>query len=189
MFEDIGQLFAEEDRDNGRRGFVGAKPVVIAGAGGGGAQQVGIIVNGLDNCAKEDQELDVIMRGFSGFEQVLAVIGGHRPVIMFAGAVDAGKRFFVQKADQSMAEGDFFHGLHRQLIMVGGDVGGRKDRGEFMLGRGDLVVLGLGGDAELPQLHIQVGHESRDSVLESGRSNGLPVPAPWEAWRRTACGR
>ena len=42
--------------------------------------------------------------------------------------------------------------------MVGGDVGGGVDGGQLVLGGGHLVVLGLGQDAQLPQLVVQVGH-------------------------------
>ena len=43
--------------------------------------------------------------------------------------------------------------------MVGGDVGGGVDGGQLVLGGGGLVVLGLGHDAELPQLLVQLLHE------------------------------
>ena len=39
---------------------------------------------------------------------------------------------------------------------------GRK----LMLRGGDLVVLGLGKHAELPQLLVQIGHELRDARLD-----------------------
>ena len=140
--------------------------MIITRAGGGDTQQVGVIVNGFDDSAQENQELGVCMWVLTRFKQVLPVIGGHGPVVVLAGAIDAGKRLFMEQANKSVAQGDFFHRFHRQLVVVGGDVGGGEDRGQFMLRRCNLVVLGLGGDAELPQLHIQVGHESRNPFLE-----------------------
>ena len=39
LLEDVGELVAEEDRDDRRRRFVGAEPMVVAGAGDAEAQQ------------------------------------------------------------------------------------------------------------------------------------------------------
>ena len=38
-----------------------------------------------------------------------------------------------------------------------------------MLGRGDLVVLGLGEDAELPQLIVQILHIGEDAWLDAAK--------------------
>ena len=80
-----------------------------------------------------------------GAKQVLAGVGGQRPVVVLAGAVDAGKGLFMQQADQAVARGHLLHDLHRQLVLVGGDVAGRDRpaRSSCCAGR-DLVVLGLG---------------------------------------------
>jgi len=99
-------------------------------------------------------------------EQVLAIIGRQRPVVVLARAIDARERLFMQQADQAVAQGDFFHRLHGQLVVVVRDVGRVEDRSQFVLGRRDLVVLGLGRHAHFPQLAVQIGHEGGDPVLE-----------------------
>ena len=57
---------------------------------------------------------------------------------------------------------DGLHDLHRQLVLVGADVGVRVDGRHLVLRRGDFVVLGLRVDAEFPQLHVEVRHEGFD---------------------------
>ena len=47
------------------------------------------------------------------------------------------------------------HDLHGELVVVGGDVRGGEDGRELVLRGGDLVVLGLGKHAELPQLLVR----------------------------------
>ena len=72
----------------------------------------------------------------------------------------------MQQADHAVLAGDALHALHGQLVVVGGDVGGGEDGGQLVLGRGGLVVLGLGHDAQLPQLLVQFLHEVRDPRLD-----------------------
>ena len=63
-----------------------------------------------------------------------------------------------------MLLGDVLEHRHQQLLVVGGDVGLLEHRGDLELGRGDLVVPGLGRDAELEQLTLGVHHERQDAV-------------------------
>ena len=51
-------------------------------------------------------------------------------------------------------------------LRVGGDVRAREHAGELELVRGDLVVLGLGGNAHRPQLVVELAHEGRDLLLD-----------------------
>ena len=154
-----GQFVAKEDRHDGRRSFVTAQTVVVAGAGGGDPHQVRIIVHSLNNCHQKYQKLDVLRRGAAGVQKVHAVVGDQRPVVVLAAAVDAFKRFFVEQTDQVVFLGNLFHDLHGELVVVGGYVGAGVDGGQLMLGRGHLVVLGLGQDAQLPQLLVQLLHK------------------------------
>ena len=85
---------------------------------------------------------------------------------MLAAAVDAGERLLVQQADKPVTGGDFLHQLHRELIVVGGDVRGRIDGGQLVLRGCGLVVLGLGEDAQLPQFLVQLGHKRLDARLD-----------------------
>ena len=101
------------------------------------------------NCA-------LLARRLARLEQVHARVGRDGPVVVLAAAVDAGKGLFVQQADKTVLAGDLLHYLHRQLVVVGGDIGGGEDRRQLVLAGRDLVVLGLGENAELPQLLVQV---------------------------------
>ena len=49
---------------------------------------------------------------------------------------------------------------HQQLLVVGGDVGALEHRRDLELAGRDLVVPGLGRDAELEQLTLGVHHEA-----------------------------
>ena len=88
--------------------------------------------------------------------------GGHGPVVVLAAAVDAFEGLLMLQADEAVLGGQLLHHLHRQQVVVDGDVGGIEDGGQLMLAGGHLVVLGLGGDAQLPQLLVQLFHERGD---------------------------
>ena len=79
---------------------------------------------------------------------------------MLAGAVYALKRLLMQQAGEAMLLRDGTHDLHGQLVVVGRDVGGGEHRRHLVLARCNLVVLGLGEDAQLPQLLVEILHES-----------------------------
>ena len=44
---------------------------------------------------QKQQELGVLAGGLAGLEEVLASVGGEGPVVVLAGAVDAGKGLFM----------------------------------------------------------------------------------------------
>ena len=85
---------------------------------------------------------------------------------MLAGAVDARKGLFVQQTDHAVLAGDLLQQLHGQLVVVGGNIGGRENRRKLMLRRGDLVVLSLGQNAELPEFLVQILHERGHARLD-----------------------
>ena len=113
----------------------------------------------LDNSGQEQDELGILARVLARLEQVLAPIGGNGPVVVLAGAVYALERLLMQQAGEAMLLRDGTHDLHGQLVVVGRDVGG-GDTAHLVLARCDLVVLGLGEDAQLPQLLVELLHES-----------------------------
>jgi len=86
--------------------------VVVARAGNGYTQQILIIVDRFDYSAEEKQKLSVLIRSFARLEQIDAVGGRYRPVVVFAAAVDALKRLLVQQADHAVLAGDLLHYLH-----------------------------------------------------------------------------
>ena len=80
---------------------------------------------------------------------------------MLAGAVDPREGLLVQEADEVVALRHLLHHLHGQLVLVAGAVGVGIDGGHLVLAGGHLVVLGLGEDAQLPKLGVQVLHVLR----------------------------
>ena len=101
-----------------------------------------------------------------GLEQVRARVGAHRPVVVLARAVDAGERLLVQQADEAVAAGDVLQHLHRQLLVVGADVGVLEDRRDLVLGRRDLVVARLDRHAELRAARARIS--SMQARMRSG---------------------
>ena len=85
---------------------------------------------------------------------------------MLARAVYARERLFVQKAYHTMAVGHALHALHDELVVVGGNVYRGIDARKLVLGGGNLVVLGLGRDAELPELFVQLTHKRCHARLD-----------------------
>ena len=64
----------------------------------------------------------------------------------------------MEQAHQIVAAGDELHLLHRKKIVVDGLVQLGVDRRELVLAGRDLVVLGLRGDTQRPQLIVQILH-------------------------------
>ena len=62
---------------------------------------------------------------------------------MLAGAVDAGKGFFVEQAYQTVALGHGLHQLHSQLVVVAGGIGIGIHRSQLMLSRAYHGSVGL----------------------------------------------
>ena len=160
------KFFPEEHGHDGRGRLVGAKAVVVSGRGHAHAQQALILVHGLDDGDQKEQELGVFIGRFARAQQVDPLVGRHGPVVVLAAAIDAGKGLFMQQADQIVLSGHLLHDLHGQLVVVGGDVRRGKNRCQFVLAGGDLVMLGLGIDAELPELLVQLFHEGLDPRLD-----------------------
>ena len=71
----------------------------------------------------------------------------------------------MQEADHVVLLCYLLHQLHGELVVVGGNVGGGEEGRQLVLCGGNLVVLGLGHDAELPQLLVQFLHKCGDAGL------------------------
>ena len=78
---------------------------------------------------------------------------------MLTGTIHAVKRLFMHQANEAVLLRDALHNLHGQLVMVACNVGCGKYGRHFVLGRCNLIVLGLGEDAQLPQFLVQLLHE------------------------------
>ena len=152
------QIVAQENGHHGGRGLGGTQTVVVAGEGHRGPEEVLVFVHALHKGRQEQQELGILAGGLAGLEEVFAGIGVQGPVIVLAGAVDAGERLFVEQAHHVVLVGDLLHDLHGELVVVAGGVGIGVHRGHLVLGGGHLVVLGLAVDAQGPEVFVQVLH-------------------------------
>ena len=65
-----------------------------------------------------------------------------------------------------MLLGDGLEGRHQQLLVVGRDVRALEHRRDLELAGRDLVVPGLGRDAQLEQLPLGVHHEAEDPLRD-----------------------
>ncbi len=136
LLEDVGQHVAEEDRQDRRRRFVGAEPMIVAGAGDAHAQQALPRVHRADDGHAEEQELHVRVRRVAGVQQVVAEVVADAPVQVLAGAVDAGERLLVQQAREAVLRRHPLQHLHRHHLVIGGDVGALEDRRDLGTGSG-----------------------------------------------------
>ena len=161
--DDCGQLVADIHGDDGGRRLIRAQAMIVARAGDAQAKQILILVHRFNDSRQEQQELCVLHRRRAGIQQVFALVGGNRPVVVFARTIHAVKRLFMQQADQPVAIGDLLHDFHGQLVVIRRDVCRRKNRRHLMLAGRNLVVLGLGIDAQLPEFLVQIGHKRLDA--------------------------
>ena len=157
-FQHRGEFISQKDGDNGRRGLVPSQTVVVSGAGGGNTHQIRIFVHRFDYGHEKYQKLNVLFRGFAGIQQVFSRVGGDGPVVVLAASVDSLKGLLVEQACQTVFIRHFLHDLHSELIVIHGHVGGVKDGRQLVLGRRHLIMFGLGGNSQFPQLFIQVVH-------------------------------
>ena len=72
----------------------------------------------------------------------------------------------MQQTHETVALSDLFHRLHDELVLIACGVGVDVNGGHFVLGGRDLVVLGLGEHAKLPQLLVKILHESAHAGTE-----------------------
>ena len=84
---------------------------------------------------------------------------------MLAAAVHSRKGFFVKQTHKSVLLCDVLKDFHGKLVMIGSYIRGGKDRCKLMLRRRHLIVFGLGKDAQLPKLFVDIIHEGGDARL------------------------
>ena len=166
---DGAQLVAQEDGHDRRRGLVGAQAMVVAGRRHGHAQELLVIVDRLDDARQKHEEAQILHRVLARIEQVL-LARGNCPVVVLARAVDALEGLFMLQADKAVVAGEKLHLLHREQVLIDSAIRIRENRRKLVLRRSDLVVLGLRGNAELPQLVVELFHE-----LVHRRANGAEV--------------
>ena len=163
------ELVTQEDGDDGGRRFVAAEAMIVARGSDGHAQKLLVAIDRFDRRDEEHEEAQIGTRIVAGIEQVLAIYG-NRPVVMLARTVDALERLLVEQAHKPVMRSEQAHLLHGEQVLVNRAVRVRVNRRELMLCRGDLVVLRARGDAERPQLVVELLHE-----LVDGRADRAEV--------------
>ena len=118
-----------------------------------------MFVNAFHECGNGDKELDVLFRCFCRGKQVLTCVCNKGVVVVFAGTVNACKRFFVQKTNHIMSERCLSHYIHNQLVVIAADVGVIVNAGKFKLTRGNFVMLCFCGNAQSPKLIVNITHK------------------------------
>ena len=65
----------------------------------------------------------------------------------------------MEQAHQIVPGRHPLHGLHSQLVLIRRNIAGGINRRQFMLAGCNFFVLRFGGDAQLPQLIVQLLHK------------------------------
>ena len=166
LLHNILQLLAEEHGDDCGRCLVCPQSVIVADIRCTLAEQISVGVNCLHDAGKYQQELDVLVRCVAGIEQVHAIIGSQRPVVMLTGAVHTSKGLLMQQTGHAVTSCHLLHRLHYQLVVVYRNIRRLINRCKLMLCGSDLIVLGLSGNAQLPQFNIQILHVGTDALAD-----------------------
>ena len=163
------QLIAQENGNDSRRCLVSTQTVVVARSGNRDSQQILIIIHGLDDRTEEKEELGILIGGVARRKQVLSAVGGYGPVIVLAASVHPCKRLLMQETNQTVLCSNLLHDLHGQLVVVCGHIGRCIDGCQLMLGRSHFIVLCLGQNSQLPELVIEILHESGNARLDHAK--------------------
>jgi hypothetical protein len=129
-------------------------------------KDVRVDVDGPDHAEEERQELGVRVRVVARVEEVLAIVGAHRPVVVLARPVDAGERLLVDQEHQAVLRREPPHHAHDDHVVVGADGRRLVHRRHLELARRDLVMASLCRDPEAPQLPVEIHHEREDPLAD-----------------------
>ena len=162
--KDLGELIAQKDGHDGRRGLMRAQTVIVAGAGHSGPQQAAELMHGADHGRAENQELGIGVRGFAGIKKRAQLRVADGIIDVLARAVDAAEGFFVQQAFQAVALGHVAQGGHDDVVVVHGQVAGLVERRDLVLAGGRLVVAGAHGHAQLVEFALHFHHAGQDAL-------------------------
>ena len=159
VVEQFRELLAEEGADDGRRRLVCAETMGIGGRHDAGLQQSVVLIDTHQRLDDEGGEAQVLFCRLAGSVEQHACIGRETPVVVFARAVDACERLFVQQSAEAMLAGHALHERHEQHVVVNGEVRVLEDRSHLELVGSYLVMTRLHGDAEHQGLYLKVAHE------------------------------
>ena len=121
-------------------------------------------IHGADDRGQEHQELHVGVRVRARIKKIDARTRGHGPVVVLATSIDACERLLMDQALKSVLASHHAQHLHGDHLMVNGDVGILKHRRQFVLTWSNLVVTGLGWNAQLKEPCFYFCHEGQYAV-------------------------
>ena len=117
--------------------------------------------------ASTREELNIFIGGLAGLQKVYTIVRSDGPVVMLTGTVYSGKRLLMQHAAQTVLACHTLQSLHYQLVVIHCHIGRLVDGRHFMLCGSRLIMLGLGCYTQLPQLDIDIMHETTDTLTDN----------------------
>ncbi len=144
--------------------------MIITGGSDTGSQNMTVFIDSPNHRGEHQHELLIFVRGMTGFEQVVAVFIGHRPVVVLTAAVYTAKGLLMEQTTQAMLLGNLTEDFHQEHVVVGGYVAGFEHRSHFKLSRRHFVVTGLHRYAQLIEFGFGIHHEGQHTLF-----NGTPV--------------
>ena len=169
LLQHVLQLLAQKYGDHSRRSLVAAQAMVVADVSRGFSQKIRMDIHSLEDTGQNKKELDILMGRFARIQKIDAVICGQRPVIVLAGAVQAGEGFLMKEAAHSVAAGHFLEDTHHDLVMVCSDIHRRINRRKFVLRRRHFVMLGLGSHAQFPAFLVYFFHVAGNPLADGSQ--------------------
>ena len=163
LLQDVHQHVAEEDRDDRRRGFVGAQAVIVGGRGDArrGAGRRGCPPRGSRRRGTPGTACWCGCRP-AGSSRLTPVSVAIDQLLCLPEPLMPANGFSCRSAWRPWRGSDPPQGLHHDHLVVGGDVAGLEQWRDLELERRHLVVTGLDRHAEPPELVLHLGHEGQD---------------------------
>mmetsp|Transcript_6718 Transcript_6718/g.21657 ORF Transcript_6718/g.21657 Transcript_6718/m.21657 type:complete len:388 (+) Transcript_6718:522-1685(+) len=147
---------ARVERDDGGRGLLCTQAVVVARGRHGAAHELVVLLQAVRQASDaRDEELPRGV-GLSGVEEVEASVCADGPVVVLAGAVDAGEGLLVEEDGQAELLRLLRRHLHEENIVVRREGGLAVDGRHLVLRGGDLVVHHGHGHAEPEHRRLDV---------------------------------
>mmetsp|Transcript_60357 Transcript_60357/g.97711 ORF Transcript_60357/g.97711 Transcript_60357/m.97711 type:complete len:507 (-) Transcript_60357:128-1648(-) len=164
-FEELSRV----QGDDGRRRFLGAEAMVVAGMGHGAANELVVLAEAVGKAREGSHvELGMLLR-LAWVEEVETRVRANRPVGMLPVAVDAREGLLVEERHESHPGRLAVHDLHEEDIVVCRRVGHTVNGGHLVLCWGDLVVLHGNRAAHLHHLGLNCVHELIDFLRYWGK--------------------
>ena len=130
-------------------------------------QQIRMGIYSFHDTCQYQQELNIFIGGLAGLQKVYTIVRSDGPVVMLTGTVYSGKRLLMQHAAQTVLACHTLQSLHYQLVGIHCHIGRLVDGRHFMLCGSRLIMLGLGCYTQLPQLDIDIMHETTDTLTDN----------------------